>query len=67
MGRGRPKGPEKHPYPLRLDPGLLAAIKRLAASEFRSANGLMEQLLKEALARRGIRVPDPEIPDAEDD
>ncbi len=46
--------PGKKNFPLRLDPALWEAIERLAAQELRSANGQIEYLLKEALARRGI-------------
>jgi hypothetical protein len=46
--------PGKKNFPLRLDPALWEAIKRLAAQELRSANAQIEYLLKEALARRGI-------------
>lgn len=47
--------PGKKNFPLRLDPALWAEIERLAAQELRSANAQIEYLLKEALARRGIR------------
>lgn len=43
-------------FPLRLDPALHAAIERAAAADLRSLNAEMEVLLREALARRGIRV-----------
>ena len=47
----------KKAFPLRLDPALYAAVERLAASDLRSVNAELECLLREALARRGIRVP----------
>lgn len=47
--------PGKKNFPLRLDPALWEAVERLAAQELRSANAQIEYLLKEALARRGIR------------
>ena len=47
--------PGKKSYPLRIDPALWAEIERLAAQELRSANAQVEFLLREALARRGIR------------
>ncbi|WP_268905701.1 hypothetical protein [Devosia sediminis] len=34
-------------------------MERLAASEFRSVNAEMEVLVREALARRGIKVAKP--------
>jgi len=50
----------KKAFPLRLDPALYAAIERLAALELRSANAEIECLLREALAKRGIRLEAPE-------
>jgi hypothetical protein len=44
-------------FPLRLDPALYAAVERLAAHDLRSVNAEVEVLLREALARRGIKVP----------
>lgn len=48
--------PSKKAFPLRLDPALFACIERCAASDFRSANAEIEVLLREALARRGVKV-----------
>lgn len=48
---------QKKAFALRLDPAVHAAIERLAAAELRSANAQIEMLLREALARRGIDVP----------
>jgi hypothetical protein len=47
--------PAKKNFPLRLDPALWAEIERLAAQELRSANAQIEYLLRDALARRGIK------------
>jgi hypothetical protein len=47
--------PEKKAFALRLDPALWEAIERLAAQELRSSNAQIEYLLREALAKRGIR------------
>jgi len=55
-------GPAKKAFPLRLDPALFAAVERLAAAELRSANAEIEMLLREALARRGVKVPVSERP-----
>jgi hypothetical protein len=44
---------ERKAYLLRIDPGLWAAIERLAQAELRSVNGQVEYLLREALAHRG--------------
>jgi len=49
--------PGKKHYALRVDPRLWAEIERLAAEELRSANAQVEFLWREALARRGRRVP----------
>ena len=46
----------KKAFALRLDPALYAAVERLAANDLRSVNAEIEMLLREALARRGIRV-----------
>ena len=51
------KPPPRKAFPLRLDPAVHDAIERLAATELRSANAEIEMLLREALERRGIRVP----------
>ncbi|MFM9827252.1 MAG: toxin-antitoxin system HicB family antitoxin [Sphingomonas sp.] len=49
-------GLAKKAFPLRLDPALYAAIERTAAADLRSVNAQVEYLLREALARRGVRV-----------
>ena len=51
-----PQSPKKA-FALRLDPALYEAVERLAARELRSVNAELEMLLREALARRGIKVP----------
>lgn len=51
--------PIKKAFPLRLDPGLYAAIERVAASDLRSVNAQVECLLREALARRGVKLAEP--------
>lgn len=52
--------PPRKAYPLRLDPALFAAIERAAAGDLRSVNAQVECLLREALARRGVRLDPPE-------
>ena len=47
--------PDKKAFALRLDPALWDAIERLAAQELRSSNAQIEYLLREALAKRGIK------------
>lgn len=54
--------PGKKQFALRVDPQLWAEIERLAAQELRSANAQVEYLLREALARRGRRLPAPGEP-----
>ena len=51
-----PQVPKKA-FALRLDPALYATVERLAAQDLRSVNAELEVLLREALARRGIKVP----------
>ena len=52
--------PDKKSFPLRIDPALWAEVERLAAMELRSANAQAELLLREALAKRGIKLPPPQ-------
>jgi len=52
--------PAKKAFPLRLDPALHAAVERAAAADLRSVNAQIECLLREALARRGVKVADPQ-------
>ncbi|MXO70340.1 toxin-antitoxin system HicB family antitoxin [Alteraurantiacibacter buctensis] len=56
-----PASPKKS-FPLRLDPALYAALERVAAADFRSVNAEVEVLLREAMARRGIKVGQSEAP-----
>ena len=53
---------EKKAFALRLAPALHAAIERLAAQDFRSVNAELEVLLREALQRRGVKLPMPDPP-----
>jgi hypothetical protein len=48
--------PGKKAFPLRIDPALWEQLQRLAANDLRSVNAEIEFLLREALARRGIRI-----------
>lgn len=54
--------PQKKAFPLRLDPALYAAIERSAATDLRSVNAQVECLLREALAKRGVKLADPVRP-----
>jgi hypothetical protein len=47
----------KKAFALRLDPALHAAIERCAAADLRSVNAEVECLLREALTRRGVKLP----------
>ena len=50
----------KKAFPLRIEPALWHALERSAAVDFRSVNAQIEVLLREALARRGLKVAAPE-------
>jgi hypothetical protein len=52
-------GGERKAYPLRIDPGLWAAVERSAGADLRSVNAQIECLLREALAARGVRLKAP--------
>jgi hypothetical protein len=52
--------PVRKAFPLRLDPALYAALERSAAGDLRSVNVQIEVLLREALAKRGLKVAPPE-------
>lgn len=51
---------EKPAFLLRIDPGVLDAVRRSASAELRSVNAQMEVLLREALRRRGLEPSAPE-------
>lgn len=51
--------PPKKAYPLRIDAALYAAVERSAATDLRSVSAQIECLLREALARRGVKLEDP--------
>ncbi len=48
--------PGKKAYPLRIDPALWDALQRLASRDLRSVNAEIEFLLREGLARRGVKI-----------
>jgi len=50
----------KKAFPLRIEHSLYEALERTAAGEFRSVNAQVEVLLREALARRGVKIAPPE-------
>ena len=47
--------PERKAFLLRLDPSVWTELERLAQAELRSVNAQIEFLLRDALARRGIK------------
>ncbi len=51
------------PFLLRLDPRVHAAVQRWAEEELRSLNGQIEFVLRQALAKRGIKLTDEDKPD----
>ena len=52
-------GGERKAYPLRVDPGLWAAVERCAAADLRSVNAEVECLIREALEARGVKLEAP--------
>lgn len=44
---------KKKPFVLRMDPEVLKAIEKWAADEFRSSNGQIEWIIREALKKAG--------------
>lgn len=50
---GRPPGPQRAAFALRIDPKLLEAVKHCASAELRSVNAQIEVLIREALMKRG--------------
>jgi hypothetical protein len=55
------------PFLLRLDPRVYAAVQRWAEEDLRSLNGQIEYILRQALAKRGVRLADDEKPAGEAD
>ncbi len=48
----------KKPFALRLDEKMMKAVEKWAADEFRSTNGQLEWIVREALKKSG-RLPKP--------
>ena len=42
---------------LRIDPAVLAAVQKWAEEDLRSLNGQIEYVLRQALAKRGVKLP----------
>ena len=54
---------DRKSFLLRIDPELLEKVQRWANDDLRSLNGQIEFLLRQALAKKGIRLrPDAESP-----
>jgi len=49
---------QRKPFLMRASSGVMAAVEKLAAAEFRSVNAQVEVLLREALHRRGLSAHD---------
>jgi len=50
---------------LRIDEQLLAALQRWADEDLRSLNGQLEYLLRQAIQKRGVKLPEPTPPEEE--
>jgi hypothetical protein len=48
-----------------MDPALLTALQQWAADDLRSLNGQIEYLLKQAVIKRGMKVPEGDATGAE--
>ena len=48
--------PGKRSFLIRMPPELIEAIERSASNDLRSTNAQIEVLLREALARRGVKL-----------
>ncbi len=57
--------PGKKAYPLRIDPALWEELQRLAARDLRSVNAEIEFLLRESLARRGVKIQEGKAKDGQ--
>ena len=53
--------PGKKAFPLRIDHALWEELQRLAARDLRSVNAEIEFLLREGLARRGVKHIEAEV------
>jgi hypothetical protein len=47
----------KKAFLLRIDPVVLTAVQKWAEDDLRSLNGQIEYLLRQALAKRGVKLP----------
>jgi hypothetical protein len=56
MPSKEPKKTEPKAFLLRLDPEVFAAVRKWAEDDLRSVNGQIEFLLRQALAKRGVKL-----------
>jgi len=52
---------------LRIDPAVLAAVQKWADADLRSLNGQIEYLLRQALAKRGVKLPEKKAKEEDED
>lgn len=52
---------DRKSFLLRLDPALHASLQRWADEELRSLNGQIEFLLRQAVAKRGVKLPKDDV------
>jgi hypothetical protein len=60
MPSKEPKKTEPKAFLLRLDPEVFAAVRKWAEDDLRSVNGQIEFLLRQSLAKRGVKLRGPE-------
>jgi hypothetical protein len=63
MPRKDPKKTGPKTFLLRLDPEVFDAVRKWAEDDLRSVNGQIEYLLRQALQKRGVRLPQPSAAD----
>jgi hypothetical protein len=51
----------KKAFALRVDPVLYDALQRCASAELRSVNAQIELMLREGLAKRGVKLAPPDL------
>ena len=56
---------EIKPFLLRIDPRVLAAVQRWAEEDLRSLNGQIEFILRQALAKRGVKLAEDQPPEGD--
>jgi hypothetical protein len=64
MPSKEPKKTEPKAFLLRLDPEVFAAVRQWAEDDLRSVNGQIEFLLRQALAKRGVKLRERSEPEA---